>query len=103
MQAILRTALANGATSLAFPSLGVGALHFPADVSAKALFDEIVEFHARNPGVTMKSNIVVFDGATYQEFSKEYARKMGSTLPQRVVSIYTCAYEYEMSCRAVII
>jgi O-acetyl-ADP-ribose deacetylase (regulator of RNase III) len=86
VKAILRTAEVTGATSLAIPSLGVGNLHFPAQVSAQILFEEIIEFQSKNPGYGMKFHFVVFDQNTYMEFSKEYAQKMSSAVPQKKVS-----------------
>ena len=85
VKAILRTAEVSGATSIAFPSLGVGNLHYPAQVSAQILFEEIIQFQSRNPGYGMKFHFVIFDQSTYQEFSKEYAQKMSSAVPQKKV------------------
>lgn len=72
-------------TSLAIPSLGVGNLHYPAQTSAKILFEEVIDFHARNPGTGMKYHFVIYDQPTHQDFSKEYALKMSSTVPQKRV------------------
>lgn len=83
----MRTAKDNGVTSLAIPSLGVGNLHYPARTSAKILFEEVIEFHTRNPAAGMKYQFVIYDQATHEEFSKEYAEKMSIAVPQRRVSL----------------
>ncbi len=87
MQAILRTARAEGVQSLAIPSLGVGNLNYPADVSAKILFEEIIAFHGRNPNSNMTFHFVVFDQSAYLEFSKVYAQKMNSASSTKKVGL----------------
>ena len=84
---ILRTAKEKGAKSLAIPSLGVGILNYPAQVSAKILFEEIIAFHARNPGSDVKYYLVVYEKNIHQEFSKEYAQKMNSAPPLQKVNL----------------
>ncbi len=85
MKTILRIAEDNGVTSIAIPSLGVGKLHYPAHISAKIILKEITEFQARKPGTNIEFNLVVFDQDHYQEFSKQYAREIGSAQPQKRV------------------
>ena len=87
IKAILRTAKDEGVQSLAFPSLGVGNLNYPAETSARILFEEIIAFHERNRSCNMQFHFVIFDQPAYLEFSKEYARKMNSTQPKSKVSI----------------
>ena len=86
MRAVLRTAEKSGAKSLAIPSLGVGSHHFPAQISAKILFDEVIAFQSQNSALGMKFHFVIFDQEVHQEFSKEFAEKMSSPMPQRKVS-----------------
>ena len=82
--------------SVGFPSLGMGNLHYPADVSAKLLFQEIVEFQTVNQDSGMKYHVVVYDQATYKEFSKQYAQIMSASPPQRKVGdllVISCNYK----------
>ena len=64
----------------------MGNLHYPAHTSAKILFGEVVEFQARNPGVDIQYHCVVYDQKTYQEFQKEFTKKMSNPPPQRKVA-----------------
>ena len=100
MRAILRTAEKTGAKSLAIPSLGVGNLHFPARISAKILFDEVITFQSRNSGLGMKFHFVIFDQKVHQEFSKEFAEKMSSPMPQRKVSLFKLIIQDISFCSA---
>jgi O-acetyl-ADP-ribose deacetylase (regulator of RNase III) len=86
VKAILHTAKQNGVKSLAIPSLGVGNPHYPSQLSAKILFEEVNAFHAQNPGASMKCHFVIFEQSVYQEFSKEYAQIKSNTFPQTRVS-----------------
>ena len=98
VKVILRTAKDNGVKSIAFPSLGVGNLHYPAQVSAKILFEELISFHAKNPGTDMKFFCVVFDQGIHKEFSKEYAKKMNTALPTKKVSQHVRIYPIITVC-----
>ena len=53
----------------------MGSLCYPAHTSAKILFEEVVEFQARNPGADIQYHFVVHDQRTYQEFQKEFNRR----------------------------
>lgn len=79
-------------TSIAVPSLGVANLRYPASVSARILFQEVVTFHARSPGSVQKFIFVIYEKNIYQAFSKEYAQQMsdGAGVPQ--VSLRNISY-----------
>ena len=86
VQAILRTAKEKRAKSIAFPSLGVGNLHFPAHVSSKLILEEIIAFHQQNPGCDIQHYyIVAYEESTFQEYNKVYTQKMNSSPPQKKV------------------
>ena len=87
VQTILRTAKDEGVQSIAFPSLGVGNLNYPAETSAKILFEEIITFHERNPTSDLKFHFVIYDQSAYLAFSKEYAQKMNSAPAKKKVSL----------------
>ena len=74
---MLQTAKEKGVTSIAIPSLGVGNLNYPASVSARILFDQVIAFHAQFPKATIqKFHFVIYEKKVYEEFSKEYAQRM---------------------------
>ena len=90
VQNFLRAAASEGASSIAIPSLGVANLNYPAPIAAKILFEEIIQFHARNPNSIKKFHFVIFKKEDYLVFNKEYVQRM-STLsagPQLQVSVY---------------
>ena len=84
MQNLLRTAHAKGLTSIVIPSLGVGNLHYPVNVSARILFDEVIAFHARNPSAIQMFHFVIYKKEDYEAFNKEYTQHMsgGSVFKQ---------------------
>ena len=87
VQNILRAAHAKGVASIAIPSLGVGNLHYPADVSARILFDEVMAFHARNPSPIQTFHFVIYQKQVYEAFNKEYVQLMtGRSTHQQVGS-----------------
>ena len=74
---MLQTAKEKGVTSIAIPSLWVGNLSYPASVSARILFDQVIAFHAQFPNATLqKFHFVVYEKKVYEDFSKEYAQRM---------------------------
>ena len=77
MRAVLQAAKGKGVSSIAIPSLGVGNLNYPASVSARILFDQVIAFHAQFPDASLqKFHFVVYEKKAYDEFSKEYAQRM---------------------------
>lgn len=84
MQTILRTAKGKAVTSVAIPSLGIGNLHFPVSVSARIMYEEIINFNGQNPGSPIKFILVIFDQKHFNEFSKVHAQKMGSGATKKV-------------------
>ena len=74
---VLKTANERCVKSIAIPSLGVGNLNYPASVSARILFDEVIAFRAQFPNASIqKFHFVIFEKKVYEEFSKEYAQRM---------------------------
>ena len=77
VRTVLQTAKGKGLKSIAIPSLGVGNLNYPASVSARILFDQVIAFHAQFPNASIqKFHFVIFEKKVYEEFSKEYAQRM---------------------------
>ena len=77
MCTVLKTAKEKDVKSIAIPSLGVGNLNYPASVSARILFGEVIAFHTQFPNASLqKFHFVIFEKKVYEEFSKEYARRM---------------------------
>ena len=102
MQNILRAARAKGVTSIVIPSLGVGNLHYPADVSARILFDEVMAFHARNPSAIQMFYFVIYQKQVYETFNKEYAQLMtGSSTRQQVHRFIFLMFSTKRTCRSV--
>ena len=86
MHALLQRAKKKGVTSIAIPSLGVGNLNYPASVSARILFDQVIAFHAQFPKATIqKFHFVIYEKKVYEEFSKEYAQRMNDGAQVRIV------------------
>jgi len=55
-------ATADGLKSVAFPALGTGYLHFPCNIVAHAMFDEVKTFSTVSPQTSVSSVVfVVFD------------------------------------------
>ena len=51
--------------SIAIPALGTGNLHYPADVTARVMYDSILEFSSKHPtGVLKDVRFVVYDKDT---------------------------------------
>ena len=89
MRAVLQAAKEKGVSSIAIPSLGVGNLNYPASVSARILFDQVIAFHAQFPKASLrKFHFVIYEKKTYDEFSKEYARRMNDGVPVSFENIY---------------
>ena len=85
MQNLLRTAHVKGLTSIVIPSIGVGNLHYPVNVSARILFDEVIAFHARNPSAIQMFHFVIYKKEDYQAFNKEYAQLLsGGSVSEQV-------------------
>lgn len=63
-------------SSIAIPSLGVANLGYPAGVSAKILFQEVIAFHMQFPTTVQKFIFVILEKNVFQAFSKEYAEQM---------------------------
>ncbi len=77
VRTVLQTAKGKGVKSIAIPSLGVGNLNYPASVSARILFDQVIAFHAQFPNASIqKFHFVIYEKKVYEEFSKEYAQRM---------------------------
>lgn len=76
VQNIFRTAKQEGRSSIAIPSLGAANLHFPASVSAKILFDEVVSFHVQNPTAIQTYHFVVYKDDDYDEFKRVYDQRL---------------------------
>ncbi|KAK2554340.1 Protein mono-ADP-ribosyltransferase PARP14 [Acropora cervicornis] len=83
LQKCLQTASAQGAGSIAFPSIGTGTLQFPPVEVAKIYFDEVILFSQRNPQTTIKDvGFVPYDqdAPTVKAFDGEMkARLPGKT------------------------
>lgn len=74
---MLLTAKQKSVVSIAIPSLGVGNLNYPASVSARILFDQVIAFHAQFPTASVQRfHFVIYEKKVYEEFSKEYAQRM---------------------------
>jgi len=46
----LELAAKDGMTSISFPAIGTGKLHFPHSTVADIMFDEVIKFSARSAG-----------------------------------------------------
>lgn len=82
-------------SSIAIPSLGVANLGYPADVSAKILFQEVIAFHMQFPTTVQKFIFVIFEKNVFQAFSKEYAEQMSGGSHANVcnyMKYWTCNY-----------
>lgn len=55
----LKEANQHSMTSIAFPTLGLGVLHFPAHQSARLMIQGIFEFINNHPHTTMSINKVI--------------------------------------------
>ena len=70
-------------SSIAIPSLGLANLGFPANISARILFQEVIAFHAQYPNSIQKFVFVIYEKTVFQAFSKEFADQMsGGSQPQ---------------------
>ena len=88
MQNLLRTAHAKGLTSIVIPSLGVGNLHYPVNVSAQILFDEVIAFHARNPSAIQMFHFVIYKKEDYEAFKREYSQHMSEGSVFKLVRLF---------------
>jgi len=80
---ILRVAKDMKMSSIAFPSLGVANLEYPAQVSARIMLSEAMNFHSQFPNSIQKFIFAIYEKSVFQEFSKEFAELMsGATTPQ---------------------
>ncbi len=79
IQTILRTAKEKKVSSIAIPSLGIGNLHFPASVSARIIYEEILSFRGQIPQLSLNYVLVIFESKHYKEFSKVHAQKNDNT------------------------
>ena len=84
IETILRIAKEKDISSIAIPSLGIGNLNFPAGVSAKIMYEEIINFKGQNPKSSLKFIVVIFEQKHFKEFSKIHAQKMGSETTKKV-------------------
>ena len=98
MQNLLRAAHAKGLTSIVIPSLGVGNLHYPANVSARILFDEVIAFHTRNPSAIQMFHFVIYKKEDYQAFNKEYAQLMSGGSGSQQVRLFHKSTSTRTAC-----
>lgn len=55
----LQQADKNGFCSIAFPAIGTGILHYPCDVVAKIMAEEIMAFSRQNPKTSLRDVRIV--------------------------------------------
>ena len=59
----LQLAGANGFISIALPAMGTGNLSFPRDVVAETMFNSVIDFSKKNPGISVKDvRFVLYPG-----------------------------------------
>ncbi|VDI73334.1 blast:Poly [Mytilus galloprovincialis] len=68
----LDTAHTNNMTSIAFPCLGTRYRHYPAKLSAQAMFDGIRDFTADNVSSSVSSVIIVVYGSNCEKIAKVF-------------------------------
>ncbi len=61
------------ATSIAFPALGAGLLHFPNEVVARIMVDEISKFLSSHKATPLNVHLVIFMKATHAAFVTKLA------------------------------
>ena len=49
-------------TSIGFPAMGTGNLHFPRDIVAESMFSTVIEFSKANPNTSLKDvRFILYD------------------------------------------
>ena len=78
----LKECSSRGAASIAFPSIGTGNLHFPNDVVASIMVDEVTNFLSLQKTCSLKTvYLVIFMPDTYQAFQQVLAGGGATTAP----------------------
>ncbi|HCA96771.1 MAG TPA: Appr-1-p processing protein [Cyanobacteria bacterium UBA9226] len=72
----LELAVQNSIASIAFPAIGVGALHFPKEIAAKVAFAETSKFLMSNSSIG-EIIFVCFDKEIHQCYQEEFAKIAG--------------------------
>ena len=64
----------HGVTSIAFPAIGTGALHFPNDVVARIMVNEISNFLSSQKSTVLREvHLIIYMADTHKAFEKEVA------------------------------
>ncbi|XP_038071238.1 protein mono-ADP-ribosyltransferase PARP14-like [Patiria miniata] len=99
VHSLMEHAEQDGMLSIAIPALGTGNLNYPADVTARVMYESVLEFSSQHPnGVLKDVRFVVYekDVSTVQCFESEIQRLMTPATPNGATGFIPSGHEKKL-------